>query len=35
MAALSAPLSLMEALFLEQLLDGGGKKWSGVYLPCQ
>jgi hypothetical protein len=33
MAALSGPFSLLMALFLEQLLNGGGRKWSGVLLP--
>jgi hypothetical protein len=35
MAALLASFSLMRALFLEKLLDGGGKMWSGVHLPCR
>jgi hypothetical protein len=29
----SVSLSLLGASFLEQLLDGGGKRWSGVHLP--
>ena len=34
MAALSVSLSLLGALFLEQLLDGGCKKRSSVHLAC-
>jgi hypothetical protein len=29
----SVSLYLLGALFLEQLLDGGGKRWSGVDVP--
>jgi hypothetical protein len=35
MAVQPMPLYLMRALFLEQLLDEGGKRWSGVHLPYQ
>jgi hypothetical protein len=35
MAVFSTPLSLAGGIVLEQLLDRGGKRWSGVYLPRQ
>jgi hypothetical protein len=29
------PLYLLRALFWSRLMDDGGKRWSGVHLPCQ